>query len=107
MPSPMRMAVCPQWGYFTIDDIYTGAIKGQRRFVINTLVGDLILVQAGRLRRGGIQGFDLTETTGCSRVPNRQRSGPSSSSPARSRRSGSPRFPTGDDRLFKVIAYAR
>ena len=45
MPSPMRMAVCPQWGYFTIDDIYTGSIKGQRRFVINTLVGDLILVQ--------------------------------------------------------------
>ena len=45
MPSPMRMAVCPHWGYFTIDDIYTGAIKGQRRFVINTLVGDLILVQ--------------------------------------------------------------
>ena len=47
MPSPMRMAVCPQWGYFTIDDVYTGAIKGQRRFVINTLVGDLILVQPG------------------------------------------------------------
>ena len=45
MPTPMRTAVCPHWGYFTIDDIYTGALKGQRRFVINTLVGDVILVQ--------------------------------------------------------------
>ena len=45
MPAPTRTAVCPSWGYFTIDDIYTGALKGQRRFVISTLVGDLILVQ--------------------------------------------------------------
>ena len=45
MPSPMRTAVCPHWGYFTVDDVYTGARKGQRRFVINTLIGDLILVQ--------------------------------------------------------------
>ena len=45
MPVPTRTAVCPHWGYFTIDDIYTGALKGQRRFVINTLVGDVILVQ--------------------------------------------------------------
>ena len=45
MPSPMRTAVCPHWGYFSIDDIYSGALKGQRRFVINTLVGDVILVQ--------------------------------------------------------------
>ena len=45
MPTPMRTAVCPHWGYFTVDDIYTGALKGQRRFVINTLVGDVILVQ--------------------------------------------------------------
>ncbi len=45
MPTPMRTAVCPHWGYFTIDDIYTTARKGQRRFVINTLVGDVILVQ--------------------------------------------------------------
>ena len=45
MPSPMRMAVCPSWGYFSVDDIYSGALKGQRRFVISTLVGDLILVQ--------------------------------------------------------------
>ena len=45
MPSPMRTAICPHWGYFSIYDIYTGARKGQRRFVINTLVGDVILVQ--------------------------------------------------------------
>ena len=45
MPSPMRTAVCPSWGYFSVDDIYSGALKGQRRFVISTLVGDLILVQ--------------------------------------------------------------
>ena len=45
MPAPMRTAVCPHWGYFTIDDIYTGARKGQRRFVINALIGDVILVQ--------------------------------------------------------------
>ena len=41
----MRTAVCPSWGYFSVDDIYSGALKGQRRFVISTLVGDLILVQ--------------------------------------------------------------
>ena len=45
MPAPMRTAVCPHWGFFTIDDIFSGARKGQRRFVINTLVGDVILVQ--------------------------------------------------------------
>lgn len=44
-PSPVRTAVCPTWGYFTIDDIYTGARKGERRYVINTLIGDVILVQ--------------------------------------------------------------
>ena len=45
MPNPMRTAVCPHWGYFTVSDQYTGARAGQRRFVINTLVGDLIVVQ--------------------------------------------------------------
>ena len=45
MPTPVRTAVCPSWGYFTVDDIYTGAHKGQRRFVINTMIGDVILVQ--------------------------------------------------------------
>lgn len=45
MPSPTRTAVCPHYGFFSVDDIYTGAAKGQRRFVINTLIGDVILVQ--------------------------------------------------------------
>ena len=45
MPTPMRTAVCPTWGYLTVDDIYTGARKGERRYVISALVGDVILVQ--------------------------------------------------------------
>lgn len=45
MPNPMRTAVCPHWGYLSIDDIYTGARKGQRRYVLSVLVGDVILVQ--------------------------------------------------------------
>ena len=45
MPSPMRTAVCPHWGYIGIDDIYSGARAGTRRYVISVLVGDLILVQ--------------------------------------------------------------
>lgn len=44
-PAPMRTAVCPHWGYLTVDDIYTGARKGQRRYVVSALVGDLILTQ--------------------------------------------------------------
>ena len=47
MPSPTRLAVAPHWGYISIDDIYTGARKGQRRFVLSVLVGDVILVQPG------------------------------------------------------------
>ena len=45
MPSPTRLAVCPHWGYVSVDDIYTGARKGERRYVLSTLVGDVILVQ--------------------------------------------------------------
>lgn len=41
----IRTAVAPHWGYVAIDDIYTGARKGERRFVVSVLVGDLILVQ--------------------------------------------------------------
>ena len=41
----MRTAVCPHWGYLSIDDIYTGARAGKRRFVVSVLVGDVILVQ--------------------------------------------------------------
>ena len=45
MPAPARLAVCPSWGYVSVDDVFSGARKGERRFVLNTLVGDLILVQ--------------------------------------------------------------
>ena len=44
-PDPMQTAVCPSWGYVSIDDIYSGALKGQRRYVLNTLVGDLVITQ--------------------------------------------------------------
>ena len=45
MPNPMRLSVVPHWGYLSIDDVYTGAAKGERRYVLSVLVGDLILVQ--------------------------------------------------------------
>ena len=45
MPDPGRVAVCPHWGYLSIDDIYTGARKGQRRYVLSVLCGDVLLVQ--------------------------------------------------------------
>ena len=45
MPTPTRLAVAPHWGYISIDDIYTGARKGERRYVLSVMVGDLILVQ--------------------------------------------------------------
>lgn len=45
-PSPMRTAVCPVWyGSVSIDDIYTGARKGERYFTLSVLLGDVILVQ--------------------------------------------------------------
>ena len=45
LPDPGRVAVCPHWGYLSIDDIYTGARKGQRRYVLSVLCGDVLLVQ--------------------------------------------------------------
>ena len=45
MPEPGRVAVCPHWGYISVDDIYTGALKAERRYVLSVLVGDVILVQ--------------------------------------------------------------
>ena len=41
----MRTAVCPHWGYLSIDDIYSGARKGERYYTISVLMGDVILVQ--------------------------------------------------------------
>ena len=45
MPDPMRVAVCPHWGYLSVDDIFTGARRAERRYVLSVLVGDVILVQ--------------------------------------------------------------
>ena len=46
MPAPMRTAVCPVWfGSISIDDIYSGAKKGERYFTLSVLLGDVILVQ--------------------------------------------------------------
>ena len=42
----MRTAVAPIWSNgISIDDIYTGARKGERYFTVSTLVGDVMLVQ--------------------------------------------------------------
>ena len=45
MPSPVRLAVCPTWGAITIEDPYTNARKGERRYVLNALVGDVLITQ--------------------------------------------------------------
>ena len=41
----MRTAVSPTWGSISIDDIYSGARKGERYFTVSAIVGDVILVQ--------------------------------------------------------------
>ena len=41
----MRTAVCPHWNEVSIDDIYSGAAKGERYFTMHVLLGDVILVQ--------------------------------------------------------------
>ena len=41
----LRTAVAPQWGYLSVDDIYSGARRGQRFFTISVLIGDVILTQ--------------------------------------------------------------
>lgn len=42
----MRTAVCPVWARgIGIDDIYSGAAKGERYYTLSALVGDVIVVQ--------------------------------------------------------------
>ena len=41
----MRTAACPTWGSIGVDDIFSGALKGERYFTLSVLVGDVILVQ--------------------------------------------------------------
>ena len=40
-----RIAVCPHWGYIVIDDVVTGARKGERYLTLSVLLGDVIVVQ--------------------------------------------------------------
>ena len=42
----MRTAVSPTWGSISIDDVYSGARKGERYFTVSAIVGDVILVQS-------------------------------------------------------------
>lgn len=41
----MRTAVAAHWGSVGIDDIYSGARKGERYFTLSVLVGDVLMVQ--------------------------------------------------------------
>ena len=41
----MRTAVCPHWNQISIDDIYSGAAKGERYFNVHVLIGDVLIVQ--------------------------------------------------------------
>ena len=43
----IRTAVAPHWGYLSIDDVYSGARKGERYFTVSVLLGDVIVVQPG------------------------------------------------------------
>ena len=51
----MRTAVAPTWGSITVDDIYTGARKAERRYVVSALVGDLIVVQPAVYERAAVR----------------------------------------------------
>ena len=44
-PTPMRTAVMPSWGHFSIDDVYSGAAKGERQFTVSALIGDVHIIQ--------------------------------------------------------------
>ena len=41
----IRTAVCPHWGYVSIDDVYSGSAKGERYFTASVLLGDVLIVQ--------------------------------------------------------------
>ena len=48
----LKTAVLPTWGHIAIDDIYSGATKGQRGFTVSALVGSkIIVVQSGAYRQ--------------------------------------------------------
>ena len=41
----LRTAVMPTWGSLAIDDVYSGAARGERYYNVHALVGDVLLVQ--------------------------------------------------------------
>ena len=43
----MTTAVAPSGGAVQVDDIYSGALKGERYLSVAVLVGDLTIVQPG------------------------------------------------------------
>ena len=48
MPDPMRTAVSPVWGGTVgIDDVISGARKGERIYTLYVLIGDVLVVQTG------------------------------------------------------------
>ena len=55
----IRTAVCPHWGYVSIDDIYSGSAKGERYFTASVLLGDVLVVQPRCLPAGLVPGFRL------------------------------------------------
>ena len=47
----VRRAVCPTWGELTIDDIYSGAGKGERYVTLHALVGDVLVLRQDAYKR--------------------------------------------------------
>ena len=64
MPTPMRTAVCPHWGYFTIDDIYHRRAQGAAAIRHQYAGGRRVPRPAGRLRSSALPRFGLTERAG-------------------------------------------
>ena len=55
----MRTAVGATWGSVTIDDMYSGARKGERYITLATLVSDVIIVQPDAYAELRFRVFDL------------------------------------------------
>ena len=51
----LTRAVMPLWGSISIDDIFTGASTGTRKFVVSVMGGNLLLVQSAAYALGALQ----------------------------------------------------
>ena len=51
----LRTAACPTWGSVSIDDIFSGARRGERSFTVSILIGDVLLVQPGAYKQVGFR----------------------------------------------------